>query len=131
MPDGTKKRLLVVEDERLIGLYLMELLTELKYDVCAQTSSGLSALKIAERDRPDLAIVDIGLVGNMDGISTALHLRERFNIPTIFLSGTSDAVLLERAQAAQCLGFIQKPFMPDDIERAVKAAFARDPNGGC
>jgi DNA-binding NarL/FixJ family response regulator len=66
----------------------------------------------------------------MDGISTASLLRERFDIPSIFLSGASSAALLARARSVQPPGFIHKPFMPDDIERAVSAAFESGATAG-
>lgn len=92
-----KPRLLIVEDESLISRYLADLLGQLGYGVSACVASGHAALEAAARDRPDLAIVDIGLAGGMDGISTACLLRQRFDTPSIFLSGASDAALLARA----------------------------------
>jgi DNA-binding NarL/FixJ family response regulator len=122
---GRSRRLLIVEDEHLIAQYLADLLEQLGYSVCAQVGSGTAALSAADRDRPDLALVDIGLAGAMDGIRTACLLRQRFDIPSIFVSGTSNAALLARARVARPPGFIQKPFMPDEIERALDTAFAR------
>lgn len=120
---GRKGRLLVVEDETLIAEYLVDLLAALGHEVCPPASTGLSALRIADSDRPDLAIVDIGLAGKMDGIETACELRARFGISSIFLSGASNAAVLERANAAGGAGFVQKPFLANEIERAVDQAF--------
>lgn len=126
---GGKPRILIVEDEALIAQYLADLLRQLGYCVCGHAASGDAALKAAERGRPNLALVDIGLAGSMDGIRTACLLLQKFDIRSIFLSGTSNAALLARARLAQPPGFIQKPFMPDEIERAVRAAFARRLDG--
>ena len=127
--DNRKARLLIVEDETLIATYLSELLGFLGCDVCARATSGLAALKAAERDRPDLAIVDIGLPGGMDGVNTAYLLRRQFDIPSIFLSGASNTALLARARMVQAPAFIEKPFTLDDVERAIKAALPRRPDG--
>ncbi|WP_188260296.1 response regulator [Azospirillum tabaci] len=103
-------RVLVVEDETIVAMYLTDMLEELSYEVCGVAANAADALKIAERERPALALVDIGLAGPQDGIETAQALRERFAVGSIFMSGASDPVLLERARAAGPHGFIQKPY---------------------
>ncbi|QCO05361.1 response regulator [Azospirillum argentinense] len=106
----TPVRVLVVEDETIVAMYLTDMLEELSYEVCGVAANAADALKIAERERPALALVDIGLAGPQDGIETAQALRERFAVGSIFMSGASDPVLLERARAAGPHGFIQKPY---------------------
>ncbi len=118
------RRILVVEDETLIALYLIELLSDLEYDVSGPAASASRALRLAEEVRPDLALVDIGLTGRADGIAIALELRERFDIPTIFLSGTSDPATVSRAKLAAPVDFIHKPFAAGQLEAALKGAFA-------
>ncbi len=86
-------------------------------------SSGPEAIGLAERDLPDLALIDIHLIGPMDGIEVAQLLLERFGVPSIFLSGIGDDQTIERALTVSSLGFLQKPFLPsqvfDVIDRAL------------
>lgn len=127
-PDGHGKRIgiLVIEDEALIATYITEVLVESGFAVAGVASSGPEALSLADDMQPRLALVDIRLAGSMDGVEIARLLRERFAVPTIFLSGMTDAATLERARSAQPLGFLRKPFRPSQvfnaIERALKAS---------
>lgn len=84
--DAAPVRVLVVEDETIVAMYLTDMLEELSYEVCGVAANAADALKIAERERPALALVDIGLAGPQDGIETAQALRERFAVGSIFMS---------------------------------------------
>ena len=118
-----RHRILVVEDDVLVSSYIAEVLVTLGFAVIGCASSGPETISLAERDLPDLALVDIRLSGPMDGIEVAQLLRERFDVPSIFLSGIRDDQTIERARAAGPLGFLQKPFLPsqvfDMIDRAL------------
>ncbi|HVH77335.1 MAG TPA: response regulator [Stellaceae bacterium] len=122
---GKPVAILVVEDEALIASYITEVLAESGFAVAGIASSGPEALSLAGDMQPTLALVDIRLPGPMDGIEVAGLLRERLAVPTIFLSGMTDAATIARARAAQPLGILQKPFRPSQvfnaIERALKA----------
>ncbi len=116
-------RILVVEDEALVSSYIAEVLVTLEFAVIGCASSGPEAIGLAERDLPDLALVDIHLSGPMDGIEVAHLLRERFDVPSIFLSGIRDDQTIERARAAGPLGFLQKPFLPSQVFDVIDRAF--------
>src|SRR5712691_5426328 len=60
-------RILVVEDDTLVSSYIAEVLVTLEFAVIGCASSGPEAIGLAERDLPDLALVDIRLSGPMDG----------------------------------------------------------------
>jgi CheY-like chemotaxis protein len=120
----SRYRILVVEDEALVSSYIAEVLVTLEFAVIGCASSGPEAIGLAERDLPDLALVDIHLSGPMDGIEVAQLLRERFDVPSIFLSGIRDDQTIERARAAGPLGFLQKPFLPSQVFDVIDRAFA-------
>lgn len=77
-------RILVVEDEWLVGQEISENLKDLGYDLAGLAPSGEGALKLAAENQPDLVIMDILLQGDMDGIQAAEQLRHAFNIPVSF-----------------------------------------------
>jgi len=81
-------------------------------------------LWLVDQRPPSLALVDIRLVGPMDGIEVAQALRSRHHVPVIFLSGFGDAATIERAKAAQPLDFLVKPFRPSQVFNAIEAAYA-------
>jgi CheY-like chemotaxis protein len=76
-------RILIVEDERITAEDLHDILTELGYTVRASVSSGADAIAKAGETKPDLALMDIRIKGEMDGTETARVLRERFNVPVV------------------------------------------------
>src|SRR5437660_9808024 len=79
--------ILIVEDEALVASYIEEVLGESGFRVAGIAASGTEGLSLAAEHRPALALVDIRLTGSIDGIELACLLRERFDVPAIFLSG--------------------------------------------
>jgi DNA-binding NarL/FixJ family response regulator len=121
--DGSKPiSILIVEDEALVASYIGEVLGESGFRVAGIAASGTEALSLAAETSPDLALVDIRLTGPIDGIELACQLREKFALPAIFLSGLFDTQTTERAQVAQPLGFLAKPFLPSQMFNAIQRA---------
>lgn len=115
-------RILIVEDERITAEDLRDILTDLGYTVTGSVSSGADAIARAEEMRPDLALMDIRIKGEMDGTATARILRERFNIPVVYLTAHADRATLERAKAAEPLGYITKPFQEAELHASIEIA---------
>jgi two-component system, sensor histidine kinase and response regulator len=122
-----KKKILIVEDEPLISSYIAHVLKEFSFSITGCSSSGSEAIALAEQHRPRLAVVDIHISGNMDGIEVARALRDRFGIPTIFLSGVTDSETIERARALGSPGILRKPFLPSELLDAVERALPSGP----
>src|SRR5262245_10783873 len=116
-------RVLIVEDESLVSLFLQGVLQDLGHTVSGIAPSLRTALAIAAGTPSDLAIVDVGLVGDGgDGIAAAAALRKRHGIPALLMTGASFASLGERIQEAQPLGFLTKPYTEVEVEKALAAA---------
>ena len=115
-------RILIVEDERITAEDLRDILTSLDYSVVASVSSGADAIALAEETQPDLALMDIQIKGVMDGTETARVLRERFNIPVIFLTAHADSGTVARAKSAAPLGYIVKPFQEGELHASIAIA---------
>ena len=120
-------RVLIVEDEALIASYIEEVLGESGFQIAGIAASGPEALSLAAEAAPALALVDIRLTGPIDGVELACLLRQKFSVPAIFLTGLVDAETSERAQAAQPLGFLLKPFVPSQVYKAIEQALAQLP----
>jgi CheY-like chemotaxis protein len=120
------RSVLVIEDEAVVALFLSETLSELEYDVFAVAASGRQAIALAERHRPALAIVDVRLRGDMDGLDTARAraLNAQFGIPSILLSGYPEALRNAHSKGVAPLAVLNKPYTPEQLESVLADAFA-------
>ena len=117
-----KVRILVVEDEIVVAMSLVEMLEELGYEVCDTAIGYSEALEVLEAEQPDLALLDITLGGARDGIDLASTIRERYEMPLIFLTSHHDKATVERAKAVKPNGYLVKPFKVEDLYTSIEAA---------
>ena len=106
----TGETILVVEDEGLIALHLSEMLEKAGYRVISPAllrRDGIRALETSPK--PDLVLMDIGLAGSLDGIETSRQIRQRHNIPIIFLTAYSNETKIAEAKSISPYGYISKP----------------------
>ena len=123
---GTRTfHLLIVEDEALVASYIQDVLEESGFRIAGVASTGAEAMSVASDTQIDLALVDIKLAGPMDGIEVARLLRERHDVPSIFLSGLHDPATMERARGSEPLGFLPKPFRPSQVFNALEKALEK------
>ena len=122
---GAGVRVFVVEDEALIAMDLSEQLTALGYEVCGTTARGETAVQRITELRPDLVLLDVKLAGSMDGVEVAQQLRERYDVPVVFLTAYSDSPLIARATKTNCYGFLLKPLEERELHATLQVALAR------
>jgi two-component system, response regulator PdtaR len=115
-------RVLIVEDDLLIATQIEAALTDAGFDVIAVVTTGEEALDTAASEPPDLAVVDIRLAGDRDGVDTALELFRAHGIRCIFASAHSDQDARRRADPAAPLGWLQKPYTMASLTDLVRAA---------
>ena len=115
-------RILVAEDEALIRLDLVEMLTEAGYEVVGQATNGVEAVTLAKELKPDLAILDVKMP-ELDGISAAQEIIEIS--PVLMLTAFSQKELVERARDAGVMAYVVKPFSISDLTPAIEIAISR------
>ncbi|MFD0864751.1 ANTAR domain-containing response regulator [Tessaracoccus lubricantis] len=122
----TKKKptVIVAEDEALIRLDLVELLTEEGYDVVGEAADGEEAVKLARDLVPDLVIMDVKMP-KMDGITAAEIIAEERIAPIVMLTAFSQRDLVERARDAGAMAYVVKPFGASDVVPAIEIAMGR------
>lgn len=118
-------RILVVEDDAIIGMDIEHRVKKLGYDVCGVADTAAEALDIASDKKPDLALMDIRLRGEVDGIEAARMLRDQFAVPVIFITAYSDMKMRSRALDMDPLGYIVKPLREVELKKTLKAAEAK------
>ena len=117
-----KSRILVVEDEILVREDIEDCLAGLGHEVVSVASTGADALRKIPTARPDLVLMDIRLKGDMDGVEAARQIRTNFRLPVIFLTSHADDSTLQRAKAADPLGYIVKPFAETTVNAVIQTA---------
>lgn len=94
-----RTKVLIVEGESQVA-HLENNLQALGYDVIALAHTGAEALRLTGELRPDIVLIDVDLAGEVDGIAAARQIRERWQIPVVFLTGTATEATLRRASSA-------------------------------
>ncbi len=117
-----KTGILIVEDESIVALEIADALKNMGYDVCGQAQSGKEAIEKAGEILPDMILMDINIKGPIDGIETAGMIRDRFNIPIVYLTAYSDERTTRRAKITEPLGYIQKPFKNETLRTTLEMA---------
>lgn len=118
-----KKKILIIEDERIIAEDIKNTLIRLGYDVCDIVSSGEEALHQSSSLQPDVVLMDIMLHGNMNGIEAGRRIREELNIPIVFLTSYADDKTLQEAKLADPFGYLLKPFEDRELHVMLEIAF--------
>lgn len=118
-------RILIVEDDPIIGADLGDRLEEMGYTVLGPVVSGEAALTFFADNIPDLVIMDIQLEGVLDGIETTRRIREKHTLPVIFLSSNSDDTTFMQAKSVQPQAFLSKPFRGKDLKHAIEIAISQ------
>ncbi|MGA9187445.1 MAG: response regulator [Methanosarcina sp.] len=118
-------RILIVEDEHIVAMGIKKMLKSLGYTVTGVASSGEDAISKTESTFPDVVLMDIMLKGDMDGVEAAREIRERFDVPIVYLTAYSDNNILERAKITEPFGYIIKPFDEKDLYSSIEIALHR------
>ncbi len=117
------RRILIVEDQRLIAADLENTLKKLGYVVVGNVASGEEAISKSDQVRPELVLMDVRLRGEMDGIHAAEVIRDRFNLPVVYLTAYADEETILRAKKTTPYGYLVKPFNERELRATIEIAF--------
>ena len=117
-------RVLIADDEAVIRLGLRTMLEEMGHQVVGMAADGPSAVKLAAKEQPDLAILDIKMP-DMDGLEVAEAITAKRRIPILMLTAYSDRELVERAAKLAVMAYLVKPVKEADLGLAIELAMAR------
>lgn len=118
-------RVMVVEDDAVVAWELSNTLSDLGFEVVGTAASCDEALEQIERARPDITLMDIRLEGPVDGIETVQRMRERFEVPIVYLTSHGDEDTLARARKTDPHGYLLKPFKQIELQIALDIAIRR------
>lgn len=119
---GGPRRILVVEDEALVAMMIQDLLQERGYTVVGPASRVAAALRLAEGEALDAAVLDVNVAG--ETIFPVADMLVGRGIPVVFLTGYGRSGLPEPYRRHTV---IDKPIEPEKLAAAVAAALAASP----
>lgn len=115
-------KVLVVEDDGIIGMSIEKMLSEKGYD-CKLVASGEAAIAMLPEYGPDIVLMDIGLGPAMDGITAMRIIRKNHkNLPAIFITQQNDDCFFEQAKETFPNHYLTKPFTETALHRAILLA---------
>lgn len=118
----TDAKVLVVEDDGIIGRHIQKSLERLGYECVGVFLSGEEAVKNVGLLNPDLVLMDISLAGEMDGVQAAELIYRQMNLPVVFLTAYADPQTLQRAKITDPFGYLLKPFDEKKLQITIEIA---------
>lgn len=118
-------RIIIAEDDTLIRIDLKEELQRQGYHVIGDVGDGQSAVNLARELRPDLVVMDIKMLPEMDGIAAAELLTREKLAPVVLMTAYSDEELIQRARDAGVIHYVTKPWRASDLKPAIEIALSR------
>ncbi|HEX8575045.1 MAG TPA: DNA-binding response regulator [Flavobacterium sp.] len=115
-------KILIVEDEILIARDIKESLEEVSRNKCVIACSVLEALQIIGEQPLDIALIDIKLRGEQNGIDLGRILLAKDCMPFIYLTSYTDSITLLKAKSTRPSGFLVKPFKINDLQISLDVA---------
>lgn len=118
-------RILIADDEHLAALSVKQCLAELGYSSIGPARDGEHAIELAFSERPDLALLDVRMSDDFDGIDAARLLFEELRIPSVIVSAYSDARQVAESTVPGVFGYVVKPITCEQLRPAIEVAWAR------
>jgi two-component system, response regulator PdtaR len=123
-------KVMVVEDEVLIGLMIVRKLQAQGYQVDQVVTTGEEAVHRAGREAYDVILMDVTLAGELNGIDAARQIKERYGIPIIVYSGYDDKQFYEQVWQLEPVAVVKKLGPISDITAAIDRAVGRQTTAG-
>lgn len=119
-------RILITEDDHVSALLLKKALEKNNHEIIGISDSGERALEILETHPADIVMMDINLAGELDGIRTTEIINEKYDIPVVYLSASSDAETLTKVVGTNPSAYVIKPFNIRELNMVIELAIFKD-----
>ncbi len=118
-----KTRILIVGDETITSTGLCERLELSGYFSSYEIYNTKNTLNIIEKEKPDIVLIETKIHDEFDSIETATDIKNKFQIPVIFISDTSENIILEKEKLSY--GCIVNPFTDKELKTVIEMALIR------
>lgn len=119
-------KILIVEDDSVSALLLQRALEKNAHQIVGIADTGEKALEIMEENLVDIVMMDINLAGELDGIKTTEIINEKYDIPVVYLSASSDAETLNKVVGTNPSAYVIKPFNIRELNMVIELAIFKD-----
>jgi len=116
------KRVLIVEDDAFQALLVEKMISRLGYVTIGNAASGEDAISMAYKLNPEIILMDIALLGEIDGITATEQIKKKKDIPIIYITGNSDSYNLDRAEKTGFVAYLIKPISSSMLEKPLRRA---------
>jgi DNA-binding LytR/AlgR family response regulator len=123
-------RILIVEDNVIIADDMQSMLEEIAYEIVSSVMAFEQAVKVLAENEVDLVLIDIVLASDKTGIDLGKHIRDKYNIPFVFITSNSDRATVESAKLVKPNGYLVKPFEQQDLYTAIEIALSNFSESG-
>lgn len=114
------KRIILVEDDFIISLLLEKQIQRMGYEVAEKIDNGEDAIEKVRENRLDLVLMDIKLVGEIDGIEAMNEIRKFSDVPVIYLTGNADENTKKRAYETGPSDYLIKPIDMEVLKKTIR-----------
>lgn len=115
-------RILIVEDEAIVAMWLRTMLEREGHTVVDVVADGAAAIAAAQRDRPEVILMDIQLAGPMDGVEAAHRITTTQRCQIVFMSGYAEQLAQLRREPEFGAWYIDKPVQIADLVPVLQGA---------
>ncbi|WP_026969253.1 hybrid sensor histidine kinase/response regulator [Algoriphagus terrigena] len=119
-------KILIVEDDSVSALLLQRALEKNAHQIVGIADTGEKALDLLEENLVDIVMMDINLAGELDGIKTTEIINEKYDIPVVYLSASSDAETLNKVVGTNPSAYVIKPFNIRELNMVIELAIFKD-----
>lgn len=118
-------KVLIVEDQAITAMEVKQIVLSLGLEVVGIAKSNKIAIKIFEEYKPQIVLMDIGLEGRIDGISTVEELYKINDTSVIYLTAFNDDETIDRAIKTNPLAYEIKPFNKASLKSTIKIVMSK------
>ncbi|GAA0880712.1 hypothetical protein GCM10009119_36820 [Algoriphagus jejuensis] len=119
-------KILIVEDDSVSALLLQRALEKNSHQIVGIADTGEQALELLKENFVDIVMMDINLAGELDGIKTTEIINEKYDIPVVYLSASSDAETLNKVVGTNPSAYVIKPFNIRELNMVIELAIFKD-----
>ena len=116
------KKVIIIEDDKMLSTVFRMFLAQMGHELAGFYTSAKDALEVIEETKPDIVLMDIILKDDFNGIVAANLIKEKYNIPVVFISSSTDSNIVNEAVNTEAFGYLVKPIDKFSMQIAIEMA---------